>query len=160
MQSMASAGATFPVDTASGGDHHFLIVESRSEAALADAALQGATETLDGADASYDVVSVPGVLEIPAAIAMALEAGDYDGFVALGVVVQETVVSLSHIVPEVTRALLELSVVDSLPLGNGLVSVETEGRATALATASVKIAGSQAARAALAMAALKHRLNA
>jgi 6,7-dimethyl-8-ribityllumazine synthase len=149
---MASAGATFPIDIAAGEDQHFLIVESRAETAWADEALQGAAEALADAGASYDVVSVPGVLEIPAAIAMALEAGDYDGFVALGAVVNNGTLSVGHIVPEATRALLELSVVDALPLGNGLISVE--------AAILGKTVGGQAARTVLAMAALKLKLSA
>ena len=157
---MAPAGATFPIDIASGDEQHFLIVESRYDADRADEALKGATETLDDAGASYDVVSVPSVLEIPAAIAMALEAGDYDGFVALGVVVRNATVAVGHIVPEVTRALLELSVVDAMPLGNGLVMVETVGEAHGQTAIVGKNVGGRAARTALAMAALKLKLNA
>jgi 6,7-dimethyl-8-ribityllumazine synthase len=156
---MASAGATFPIDITSSDEQHFLIVESRSDADRADEALQGASEAFDSAGATYDVVSVPSVLEIPAAIAMALEAGDYDGFVALGVVVHNATVSVGYIVPEVTRALLELSVVDALPLGNGLVMVETEGEARGQTSIAGKNVGGRAAQTVLAMSALKAKLN-
>lgn len=156
---MASAGATFPIDVGSADGQHFLIVESRHDADRADELLEGASEALGAAQASFDVVSVPGVLEIPAAIAMALEAGDYDGFIALGNVVHNQPAHLGHIVPEVTRALLELSVVDALPLGNGLVATETESEARGQTAPSGKNVGGTAARAALAMAALKLKLN-
>ena len=156
---MASAGATFPIDMTAGDEQHFLIVESRSDTDRADEALRGASEALDSAGASYDVVSVPSVLEIPAAIAMALEAGDYDGFIALGVVVHKPTMSVGYIVPEVTRALLELSVVDALPLGNGLVMVETEGEALGQTSVAGKNIGGGAARTVLAMSALKAKLN-
>lgn len=156
---MASAGATFPIDISSSDEQHFLIVESRFDADRADESLQGATETLDAAGASYDVISVPSVLEIPAAIAMALEAGDYDGFIALGVVVHNATVSVGYMVPEVTRALLELSVVDALPLGTGLVMVETEGEARGQTAVAGKNVGGRAARTVLVMSALKTKLN-
>ena len=157
---MASAGATFPIDIASGGDHHFLVVESRHHQERADDLLRGAIDVLAHAGASFDVVSLQGVLELPGSVAMAIEAGDYDGVVALGVVIQDTPAHLGHIVPEVTRALLELSVVDSLPLGIGLVSANNDSEARGQTETIGRNMGAVAAKAALAMAALKHKLNA
>ena len=71
-----------------------LIIEARFYDDLADALLEGAKAALDDAGAKYDVVTVPGALEIPAVISFALdaaEAGDgveYDGYVALGTVIR------------------------------------------------------------------------
>ena len=67
---------------------HFLIVEARFYDAIANALLSGAQAALTAADATYDVVSVPGALEIPAAIGLAAESGAYDGYVALGTVIR------------------------------------------------------------------------
>lgn len=157
---MASAGATFPIDLGSAEGQHFLIVEARYFAGLADELLRGATLALDTADASYDIVSVPGILEIPSAVAMAVEAGDYDGFIALGTIVHDEAVHDSYMIAETTRALLELSVVDTLPLGFALISVKTEAQAWVQARVEDKDKGGAAARAAIAMAALKLKLNA
>ncbi|WP_375451751.1 6,7-dimethyl-8-ribityllumazine synthase [uncultured Devosia sp.] len=157
---MASAGAKFPIDIASGEDLHFLVVESRYDADRADELLQGVTDALEAAQASFDLISVPSVLAIPAAIAMAIEAGEYDGFIALGTMVDNQPVHVSHIVPEVTRVLLELSVVDALPLGIALVSTQTEGEAHGQTALTGNNVGGAAARCALAMAALKIKLNA
>src|SRR6187551_535171 len=65
-----------------------LIVEARYYVHIADALLQGATEVLTEAGAEFDVVTVPGALEIPPAVAIATETGRYDGVVALGCVIQ------------------------------------------------------------------------
>ena len=69
-----------------------MVVEARFYPDLADALLQGAADALEAFGAAYDVVTVPGALEIPAVIALAEEAAHgptgvaYDGYVALGTV--------------------------------------------------------------------------
>src|SRR6202162_5277560 len=70
-----------------------LIVEARFYDAISDALLAGAGRALDGAGGPYDRSAVPGALEVPAAIAMAVDAAQkkrapYDGVVALGCVIQ------------------------------------------------------------------------
>lgn len=157
---MASHGANFPIEPGSADGQHFLIVEARYYIEISDELLKGATQALEAAGATFDVVTVPGALEIPAAIAMAIEAGDYDGFVALGAVIRGQTTHYEIVSNESARALMELSVVDALPLGNGILTVENEGQAWARALVSDQDKGGGAARAALAMAALKARLNA
>ncbi|KFC71073.1 6,7-dimethyl-8-ribityllumazine synthase [Devosia sp. LC5] len=157
---MASHGANFLIEPGSADGQHFLIVEARYYTELADELLAGASAALEAAGATFDVVTVPGALEIPAAISMAMEAGDYDGFIALGTVIRGETTHYEIVSNESARALMEISVVDALPLGNGILTVENEAQAWARARVSEQDKGGGAARAALAMAALKIRLNA
>lgn len=156
---MASSGATFSIEPGSAQGQSFLIVEARFYPELSDELLRGAKMALDAAGAEYDVVTVPGALEIPAAIAMALENGDYDGYVALGTVIRGETSHYEIVSGESARALMEISVVDALPLGNGILTVENEMQAWARARVNEMDKGGGAARAALAMAALKARLG-
>lgn len=100
---------------------HILIVEARFYDDMADAMLDGAKHALDAAGATYDIVTVPGALEIPAAIAMALDGADeggaeYDGFVALGMVIRGETYHFDIVANESARALMDLAVSESLAL--------------------------------------------
>jgi 6,7-dimethyl-8-ribityllumazine synthase len=132
---------------------------------MADALLEGATVALKEAGATYDVVTVPGALEIPAAIAMALDGADnggteYDGFVALGMVIRGETYHFEIVSNESARALMDLAVSESLAIGNGILTVDTDDQAWARARRSDKDKGGFAARAALAMIELKNKLGA
>jgi 6,7-dimethyl-8-ribityllumazine synthase len=142
-----------------------LIVEARFYDDMADAMLDGAKHALDAAGATYDIVTVPGALEIPAAIAMALDAADeggtyYDGFVALGMVIRGKTYHFEIVANESARALMELAVSESLALGNGILTVENGEQAWARARRSEGDKGGFAARAALTMIELKNKLGA
>jgi 6,7-dimethyl-8-ribityllumazine synthase len=143
---------------------HLLIVEARFYDDMADALLEGATKALDEAGATYDVITVMGALEIPPAIAMALDAGDqggteYDGFVALGMVIRGETYHFDIVANESSRALMDMAVSESLAIGNGIMTVENEDQAWARARRSDKDKGGFAARAALTMIALRAKLN-
>lgn len=143
---------------------HLLIVEARFYDDLADALLQGARSAIDAAGASCDVVTVPGALEVPAVIAMALDAEEnggtrYDGFVALGTVIRGETYHFEIVANESCRALAALAVEESLALGNGILTVENEEQAWARARVSEGDKGGFAARAALALINIKNRLN-
>ncbi|ACP24754.1 6,7-dimethyl-8-ribityllumazine synthase 1 [Sinorhizobium fredii NGR234] len=142
-----------------------LIVEARFYDDMADAMLDGAKQALDAAGATYDIVTVPGALEIPAAIAMALDGADeggtdYDGFVALGMVIRGETYHFDIVANESARALMDLAVSESLALGNGILTVENEEQAWARARRSEGDKGGFAARAALTMIELKNKLGA
>lgn len=142
-----------------------LVVEARFYDHLADALLEGATAALEAAGASYDVVTVPGALEIPAAINFALDAADdggvdYDGFVALGCVIRGETYHFDVVANESNRALMDLAVEESLAIGNGILTVENEAQALARARRSEGDKGGFAARAALTMIGLRERLGA
>ena len=143
----------------------FLVVESRFYDDISDALLAGATRVLEAAKVSFDRVTVPGSLEIPAAIAMALDAAErrgepYDGAVALGCVIRGDTIHFEIVSMESARALMDLSVARALPLGNGIVTVNTEAQAWARARPEEGDKGGDAARTALAMVQLKRTLAA
>lgn len=142
-----------------------LIVEARFYDDLADALLEGAKSALEEAGASYDVVTVPGALEIPAVISFALDAADdegteYDGYVALGTVIRGETYHFDIVANESCRALMDLSVAESIAIGNGILTVENDDQAWARARRSEGDKGGFAARAALTMIAVRDKLGA
>src|SRR5262249_29652518 len=142
---------------------HMLIVEARFYDNISDELLGGATRVLDGAGARYDRVTVPGTLEIPAAIAISMDASrrrraPSDGVVALGRVVRGATHHCEIVANESARALMDLAVKERLPIGNGILTVENEAQAHARARAEESNKGGEAAHAALMMVALKHTL--
>ncbi|WP_378943006.1 6,7-dimethyl-8-ribityllumazine synthase [Mesorhizobium sp. ANAO-SY3R2] len=142
-----------------------LIIEARFYDDLADALLEGAKAALDEAGASYDVVTVPGALEIPAVISFALDAADedgteYDGYVALGTVIRGETYHFDIVANESCRALMDLSVAESIAVGNGILTTENDEQAWARARRNEGDKGGFAARAALTMIAVREKLGA
>ena len=143
---------------------HLLIVEARFYDGMADALLDGAKAALDEAGATYDVITVPGALEIPPTIAMALDGADnggteYDGFVVLGMVIRGETYHFDIVSNESSRALMDLAISESLAIGNGIMTVENEEQGRARARRSDKDKGGFAARAALRMIEIKQQLG-
>jgi len=143
---------------------HLLIVEARFYDDMADALLDGAKHALSEAGATYDVVTVPGALEIPPAIAMALDGADgdgtqYDGYVALGMVIRGETFHFDVVATQSSRALMDLAVSESLAIGNGILTVENDDQAWARVRRSELDKGGFAARAALTMIELKQKLG-
>ncbi|MEO3998778.1 6,7-dimethyl-8-ribityllumazine synthase [Mesorhizobium sp. CAU 1732] len=141
-----------------------LIVEARFYDELSDALLGGAKAALDEAGASYDVVTVPGALEVPAAISFALVAAEeggveYDGFVALGCVIRGETYHFDIVANESCRALMDLSIGEPAAIGNGILTVENEAQAWARAKRDEGDKGGFAARAALTMIDLRKRFG-
>jgi 6,7-dimethyl-8-ribityllumazine synthase len=143
------------------GSPNILIVEARFYDDISDALLEGAKAVLDHAGASYEVVTVPGALEIPAAVAMALRAGaPYNGYVALGCVIRGETAHFDIVAGESARGLMDISVAYAVPIGNGIITVENEAQAWARARSADQNKGGAAAEAALAMISLKQKLGA
>ena len=140
-----------------------LIVEARFYEQISEALLAGAVRVLDEAGATYDRIAVPGALEVPATIAMAVDAAQkkrapYDGVVALGCVIQGETYHFELVSNESARGLMDLSVNRQLAIGNGILTVDNEAQARARSTDDGRNKGASAARAALAMVALKRKL--
>ena len=141
-----------------------LIVEARFYDDIQNALLEGAVAELRAAGVTHDVITVPGALEIPAAIAIALDAGDsqgkpFDLVVALGCVIRGETIHFEIVSMESSRGLMDLAVSRGIPLGNGIITVNTEAQAWARARASELNKGGDAARAAIAMLRIKRALT-
>ncbi|TFI57263.1 6,7-dimethyl-8-ribityllumazine synthase [Sphingomonas parva] len=134
----------------------FLIVEARFYDHLNDLLLEGARGALEEAGHGHETVTVPGALEVPAAIALAAETGRYDGFVALGVVIRGETYHFEVVSNESARGIMALTL-DGLPIGNGILTVENEAQALTRARRDEKDKGGEAAKAAIAMLGLKER---
>jgi 6,7-dimethyl-8-ribityllumazine synthase len=142
-----------------------LIVEARFYDDIANALLQGATRALEQAGVAYDRITVPGSLEIPAAIAIAVDAAQrrrrpYDGAVALGCVIRGDTIHFEIVSHQSARGLMDLAVARKLPIGNGILTVDTEAQGWSRARPEEADKGGDAARAALAMVRLKRRVGA
>ena len=134
----------------------FLIVEARFYTHLNDMLVAGAGAQLKKNGHDYDVMVVPGALEIPGAIAMASESGDYDGFVAIGVVIRGETYHFEIVAGESARGIMALTM-DGVPIGNGVLTVENEAQAIVRADPSQSDKGGEAAKAAMALLAIKGR---
>jgi len=133
-----------------------LIVEARFYDPLGDLLLKGARAAIEAGGHAHETVTVPGALEVPAAIALAAETGRYDGFVALGVVIRGETYHFEIVAGESARGIMALTL-DGLAIGNGILTVENEAQALARARPDEKDKGGEAAKTALAMMALKER---
>ena len=137
---------------------HVLIVEARFYDELTDELCSGAREALDRAGATHETISVPGSLEVPAAIAIAEDSGRFDGYVALGVVIRGETSHYEIVAGQSARGLMELSL-DGLAIGNGILTVDTEAQAWARAGRKGHNKGAGAAEAALALIRLKQHMK-
>lgn len=141
-----------------------LIVESRFYTHIADSMLDGATAALEKGGARFERMSVPGALEIPTAIALAGRAGErggkvYDGYVALGCVIRGETFHFDVVAMQSARALADLGIVNHLLIGNGILTVENEEQALVRAAREQGDKGGDAARACLALIAVRDRLG-
>ncbi len=135
-----------------------LIVEARFYDHLNDLLIAGARAAIEAEGHSHEVVTVPGALEVPAAIALASETGRYDAFVALGVVIRGETYHFEIVSNESARGIMALTL-DGLAIGNGILTVENEAQALARARPDDKDKGGEAAKAALALLALRERFG-
>ena len=145
---------------------HLLIVEARFYEDIADQLAAGAIAELDKAGATYERLAVPGALEIPAAIRLAIKAMElvgarrrYDGYVALGCVIRGETSHYDIVAGESARGLSDLALQYSIAVGNGILTVETAEQAHARASVDRKNKGGGAAQAALRMIEIKRQFG-
>jgi 6,7-dimethyl-8-ribityllumazine synthase len=139
-----------------------LIVEARYYEDIADMLLRGAKRVLRDAQATFEIVTVPGALEIPGAIVIALDgAADreqpYDGVVALGCVIRGETSHYDIVAGESARGLMDISLSVNMPVGNGILTVDTDAQAKMRAKSGGEDKGGGAARAALTLVRLKRQ---
>ncbi len=131
-----------------------LIVEARFYDHLNDMLLSGARGALEDAGHHHETITVPGALEIPAAIAIAAESGRFDAYVALGVVIRGETYHFEIVAGESARGIMALTM-DGLPIGNGILTTEDEAQALVRADPAQLNKGAAAVRAALALLGVK-----
>ena len=138
-----------------------LIVEARFYDDLADEMLKAAADVITAHDAEYDVISVPGALEIPGAIAIAEEGGHqpagkrYDGYVALGTVIRGETYHFEVVSNDSCRAVMEVQLDTGVPIANGILTCEDDDQALA----RMRQKGEDCAQAAVEMANLLRALG-
>jgi 6,7-dimethyl-8-ribityllumazine synthase len=140
-----------------------LVVEARFYDDIADLLLRGAKRVLRDAQVGFDIVAVPGALEIPTAVMIALHAATargkpYDGVVALGCVIRGETSHYDIVAGESARAIMDISIALDMPMGNGILTVDTDAQARARARPAGEDKGGGAARAALTLVRLKRTL--
>jgi 6,7-dimethyl-8-ribityllumazine synthase len=136
---------------------HILVAEGRFYHHIADQLIAGAGTALQERGATWETVTVPGALEIPQVLAMAIDAGlfgetasnPFHGFVALGCVIRGETSHYDIVASESARALMELSAAHAIPVGNGILTVDNEAQAIARAAVTGKNKGRDAAGACL-----------
>jgi 6,7-dimethyl-8-ribityllumazine synthase len=142
-----------------------LIVEGRFYDEINDELVAGAREAIEAAGGSVEIITVPGALEIPTAIAIAIDGAavmgkPFDGAVALGCVVRGETYHFEVVAGESSRALMDMAVSRKLALGNGILTVENEAQALARARRSEMNKGGDAANACLALVRLNRQYGA
>ncbi|MEP5939054.1 MAG: 6,7-dimethyl-8-ribityllumazine synthase [Erythrobacter sp.] len=138
---------------------HILIVEARFYGQLNDMLIAGAKAAIESAGHTAEVITVPGALEIPAAITLAADSERYDGFVAIGVVIRGETYHFEIVAGESARAIMALTM-DGIAIGNGILTVENEAQALVRADPEQKNKGGEAAQATLALLDLQQKFRA
>ncbi len=136
---------------------HVLVVEARFYDEINDNLVEGARMALEAAGATYEVVTVPGALEIPATINfMNKNKGNiYDAYVVLGCIIRGETSHYDIVCNESARGVYDLTLQNDLALGNGILTVENKAQAMARANPEEKNKGGAAAEAALRMLQIK-----
>lgn len=141
---------------------HILIIDAPYYAHISQSLVEGAEEVLNKEGATWDYVAVPGVLEIPATVSMAVEGAlrggkAYDGYITLGCVIRGETTHYDIVAFESARAIMDLTIAECLALGNGIQTVENEAQAVARARKEELNKGGHAAAAVLDMIKLRDR---
>lgn len=133
-----------------------LIVASPYYKAISDNQIAGAKAVLDEAGVTYELINVPGALEIPTAIAIAQRQSNFDGYVALGCVIRGETTHYDTVCNDSSRA-LQLLGLDGCCIGNGILTVENQTQAEVRADPKDQNKGGGAAAAALHLIALTRK---
>ena len=145
---------------------HIMVVEARFYAEISDALLEGAEHALKKGGATHERFAVPGALEIPAAIRLAIEAQregklqkPFDGYLALGCVIRGETTHYETVCNESARGLMYLAIEHAACIGNGILTVENDDQAWTRARMTEKDKGGGAAEAVLALIAIRRKLG-
>jgi 6,7-dimethyl-8-ribityllumazine synthase len=159
-----SQRSTTTAPSAGGVGAHVLIIEARYYEKVAEELLAGAVAELEAQGATFEKITVPGSLEIPLALAQAIKAdligsdsasSRFDGCVALGCVIRGETAHFDIVCNNSNHWLMELATRHAIPLGNAILTVDTEAQAQERARGGRKGKGADAVRACLALVAME-----
>ncbi len=136
-----------------------LIVQATFYSHISKLLLEGATKKISELGFESEIITVPGALEIPAAIAIAETSKKYAGYVALGCVIRGETTHYDYVCSESAHGLSELGFREKLAIGNGILTVENEDQALNRADPVKKDKGGFAANAAVEMVKIKERFS-
>lgn len=141
-----------------------MIIEARYYPEIVDELARGAIQVLEQHGSTYKRFEVPGAFEVPAAVRMAIRSMDFsldrrrfDGYVCLGCVIRGETSHYDIVAGESARGLMDIALRHAFPIGNGILTVDTEAQAMARAALDRGDKGGDAARAALSLIALKRK---
>ena len=123
---------------------------------IADNLVAGAKAEIEASGGTWDLVEVPGALEVPTAIAIADRMSNFDGYVALGCVIRGETTHYDTVCNDSSRA-IQLMGLQGLCIGNGILTVETREQAVVRADTNDQNKGGGAAAAALHLIALARK---
>ena len=136
-----------------------LIVQATFYTHISKLLLEGATKKISETGYEYEVITVPGAFEIPAAIAIAETSKKYAGYVALGCVIRGETTHYDYVCQESARGLNKLAMKEKLAIGYGIITAENESQALARADIKQKDKGGFASYACLEMIKLKEKFS-
>ncbi len=136
-----------------------LIIQANFYQKISDLLLAGATKRISNSDYSYEIITVPGAFEIPAAISFAKDSKKYDGYIALGCVIRGQTSHYDYVCQESSRGLNKLAIEEKLAIGYGILTVENESQAIVRADPQQKDKGGFAANTCLEMIKLREKLS-
>lgn len=142
---------------------HIMVIEARFYEDIADELAKGAIAAIEQENGTYERFAVPGALEIPGAVQIAIKSMEiratarrrYDGYVALGCVIRGETTHYDHVCTESIRGLQDLVLRHTLALGMGIITCENRDQAWARASVAKHNLGARAARACLRMLEVK-----
>ena len=123
---------------------------------IADNLIAGAKAEIEAVGGTWELVEVPGALEVPTAVAMAERLNDFDGYVALGCVIRGETTHYETVCNDSSRA-IQLLGLQGLCIGNGILTVENRKQAEVRADPADQNKGGGAAAAALHLIALSRK---
>ena len=146
-------------------ENSVLIIEGRFYEDIVDELVKGAVAVLEAEGVTYERVSVPGAMEVPLALGLALNAGTvgegwrHHGIIALGCVIRGETSHYEIVANESAHALMRLAVENGLALGNGILTVENRDQAWVRAKVDGKDKGGDAAKACLSLMNIRERFE-
>ena len=140
------------------GPFKILIVRAPYYRDISENLLIGATKAIKEAGGEFELIDVPGALEVPIAIGIAERIKKYDGYVALGCVIRGATTHYETVCTESNRGITSLGL-QGLCIGNGILTVENREQAEERADPNDQNKGGGAASAAIHLIALARELG-